>query len=203
MGGKKDYLFTLNGIDVYNILEKYNIKYNNNSTSIEYVANDKPYINFLDNHKVNIHSWICMQCNNNKMPLYTNIKCWWCRNNFNTSPIGIPISHYIKKDNNDNDIHVFEVEGNFCSFSCCKAYLLQELPNVYYKNSISLLSYLYKLYFNKTIDIEPSPSWKLLKEYGGVINITEYRDKISKFSLIENNHKNPILYVNSLYIEEK
>ena len=97
--------------------------------------------------------------------------CWYCRLAvpYEWSPVGIPIK-YKGADNS------FDVEGVFCSFNCVVAYL-SEHTSYRYKHSSMLLLLLYRKLFksNKLINkIIPSPSWKLLKDYGGHLTPEEY-----------------------------
>ncbi len=97
--------------------------------------------------------------------------CWYCRTviPYDWSPVGIPIK-YKSVDNS------FDVEGVFCSFNCVVAYL-SEHTCYRYKHSSTLLLMLYHKIFksNKIMNkIIPSPSWKLLKDYGGHMTSEEY-----------------------------
>jgi hypothetical protein len=99
--------------------------------------------------------------------------CWYCRHNIPSDwhPLGIPIK-FCKEQN------AFDCDGIFCSFNCIVAYL-QEHNQYRYKDSTVLLLMMYRHIFQKHRDITkitPSPSWKLLKEYGGHLTIEEYRN---------------------------
>ena len=98
--------------------------------------------------------------------------CWYCRHHIPAEwhPVGIPVRF-------ERDQDLFEVEGIFCSFNCIVAYL-SEHSEYRYKDSTVLLSMMYRRIFNivkHITDINPSPSWKLLKEYGGHLSIDDYR----------------------------
>jgi hypothetical protein len=104
-----------------------------------------------------------------------HVRCWYCRTIIpqDWCPLGIPIK-YIEKTKQ------FVTEGIVCSFNCMCGYV-QENHNFRYKDSGHLIYMLYRRIFNchvPTIDILPSPSWKLLKEYGGNMDIDEYRKAI-------------------------
>jgi hypothetical protein len=77
----------------------------------------------------------------------------------------------------------FETDGIFCSFNCCKAFIKDNKHNILYENSENLLIKLYKD-INKPIDdnilINPAPSWRLLREYGGHLNILQFRENFNK-----------------------
>jgi hypothetical protein len=101
--------------------------------------------------------------------------CWHCRHTIPTEwhPVGIPIRYRV-------DDHAFECEGSFCSFNCVMAYL-SEANDYRYKDSTVLVAMMWRMIFGhirKITDIIPSPSWKLLREYGGPLSIDEYRKNL-------------------------
>lgn len=99
--------------------------------------------------------------------------CYWCKNPFETRPIGCPIkyipnqavkryySHISKdtytikenitdegdiSDNGDVDLKrgdYYETDGVFCSFNCCSAYIQDNKHNSTYNNSMHLLRKIY------------------------------------------------------------
>jgi hypothetical protein len=97
-----------------------------------------------------------------------NICCWWCCNNFDSLPIGLPFKFY----NN-----IFYVYGFFCSFNCCLAYNYS--LNDYNIWERTTLLYNYK---NKIIPIKDNkiikaaPPKEILQQFGGLIKITEFRN---------------------------
>jgi hypothetical protein len=105
---------------------------------------------------------------------YKKSNCWFCRNQipYEWHPIGIPIK-YKHPD-------TFEVEGIFCSFNCIVAYINEHFDYRYKDSSVLLLMFYRKLMktCSKLTQILPSPSWKLLKEYGGHLSIDEYRKSL-------------------------
>lgn len=105
----------------------------------------------------------------------------------------------------DNDY--FEGEGVFCSFNCMFAYLFENYC-IKYKNSGMLLNKLYKSIFGHypKQKIIPSPSWKLLQEYGGDWSIEEYRKnfQVVDYSCCWQYNKNlPYGPVSELFLENK
>ncbi len=107
--------------------------------------------------------------NNNKLQIAekTDIACWWCTHNFDTFPLFLP-EHY----KNDK----YFVFGNFCSFSCMLAYN-DNLDD--YRKSVrnSLIKQLYRDIFDENdMNIKPAGPRELLKKFGGILDITEYRD---------------------------
>lgn len=148
--------------------------------------------------------------------------CFWCRNPFETTPIGCPVKYipnvvikkyysHITKDyytiredvtvdkfeelmaethkNTDESIQFqfikndyYEVDGVFCSFNCCLAYILDNRHNPLYMYSSQLLHDIYTRYYetNTSYTIQPAPHWRLLKTYGGKMTIEEFRDAFLK-----------------------
>jgi hypothetical protein len=107
--------------------------------------------------------------NNNKLQIAekSDIACWWCTHNFDSLPLFLP-EHY-----KDDKYFVF---GNFCSFSCMLAYN-DNLDD--YRKSVrsSLIKQLYRDIFGENnMYIKPAGPRELLKKFGGILDITEYRD---------------------------
>lgn len=100
-------------------------------------------------------------------PKETNIKCWWCTHNFNGIPFPLPIYYSPNKKK-------FKVVGCFCSPNCALAY--NKGKDKY------LIVYFTKMIINELEDkryiedIKSAPHWKTLKEYGGILNIEEFRN---------------------------
>lgn len=103
--------------------------------------------------------------NKERWPKRTDIKCWWCTYNFDNVPCCIP-----HKYENGN----FRVYGNFCSFNCAMAYILQFIEDKKWEK-ISLLNLLHKEIYNTWGDITPAPKKEVLNTYGGKIDIDEFR----------------------------
>uniref|UniRef100_A0A6C0J8Z8 MYM-type domain-containing protein n=1 Tax=viral metagenome TaxID=1070528 RepID=A0A6C0J8Z8_9ZZZZ len=94
-----------------------------------------------------------------------NINCWWCRHSYTTPTVCLP-EYYFKEQ--------FYTFGNFCSYNCALSYNINLNDDNIFKRS-SLLYYFYKKTYNITLKIVQSPSWKVLKKYGGVLSISEFR----------------------------
>ena len=129
----------------------------------------KAYTCFKDEH---------LNC---EIPKFTSIKCWWCRSSIPTSihPLGMPIK-YNKEDN------FFDTEGMFCSFNCMCSYLHENTNMSQYKDSGSLIYFMYKCIFNEypyKMNIRKAPSWKLLKDYGGNLTIEEFRSMFNTVNI--------------------
>jgi hypothetical protein len=93
----------------------------------------------------------------------------------------------------DKDFYI--VDGIFCSFPCVMAFIKDnKYKNPLYSNSETLLHSMYRQTFNinQLSSILCAPSWRLLEEYGGNMNIQEFRknfqntDYISMNQIIKN-----------------
>lgn len=109
-------------------------------------------------------------------------------------------NYVIKENITDNRAHIieksdmkleiikngyFETDGVFCSFNCCKSYIKENIHNTLYQNSELLLLKLYNKLFNtQIIEIKSAPHWRLLKKYGGTLNIESFRNDFNKIEYI-------------------
>lgn len=158
---------------------------------------------FLDSKKNQMKLWpnfIDISTNGHLPPSTTKL-CWWDRHSFQNRPIGCPLRYYKKEDK-----EIYETEGIFCSFSCCKSYIIDRNSNVKYKDSLSILSSLFMILSqDKSHYILPSaPSWKLLKEYGGHLSIQEYRASVGNLEYEDTiNIKRCMILSSSQYTQEK
>ena len=226
------YCFTLKKIDPIKINKKYSIstlsnldKTNipSNSTKIMdlpiSIHETKQY-SYLDETKKSHNCIFTMRdmLFKSKLPLETNIHCFWCKHSFNNPPIGCPIQYVsskltknyyseITKDtytirgnitpyneknikSADTDItlnnkHYYVTDGIFCSFNCCLAFIKDNWYNKLYSNSEILLNQIYNKLFDNKNKIIKAPSWRILKIFGGDINIEEFRTQFNKIQYIE------------------
>lgn len=105
----------------------------------------------------------------------TDICCWHCAHSFEEPPVYIPE----KITPIDNDKHVFSVYGNFCSFPCAKAYLMEHhcfdtSKQLMLLNKIAIDSY------NVIPPFMQAPPRICLKMFGGTMSITEFRQSHQK-----------------------
>jgi len=96
---------------------------------------------------------------------FTTLKCYYCHHTFENLPYYIPLNYSIELDR-------YKVFGNFCSPNCAKSYCLS---NKIFENKLYLLSQFYKSLFGPEFKISPSPSFFKLKDYGGNMDIEEFR----------------------------
>lgn len=93
----------------------------------------------------------------------------------------IDTTHMIQNEYKIQDRNYYLMDGLFCSFNCCFAFIKANQQNPLYMNSEYLLKKIfYNVFGENTAPLIPSPSWRLLKEYGGHMTIEEYRKNFYK-----------------------
>ena len=103
---------------------------------------------------------------NNEWPQTTNICCYWCCNQFQNAPFGIPLKYINNR---------FEVYGCFCSLECATAYNFDsrdsqdEIWERY--NLINLLAKKIGL-----SNVKAAPSRLALTMFGGYLSIDAFRN---------------------------
>jgi len=90
---------------------------------------------------------------------------------------------------NDDHGEYYLIDGIFCSFNCCVAFIEENKSiSSLYQDSEDLLYSLYnKLVQKQTNYIIPAPHWRLLKKYGGHMTINEFRNTLGKAQFIDHN----------------
>lgn len=132
------------------------------------------------------HPVIMLDMYGKRMPMSTNKRCWWDRNTFKNPPLGCPMKYVsaghltidqkaVLQDNLGFVDDYFETEGIFCSLSCIQEYLYDQ-TTFQYRDSFSLLG-LMTAKLGLPLEIPRTNSWKALQEYGGTLNINEFRSK--------------------------
>jgi hypothetical protein len=101
----------------------------------------------------------------------TDICCWWCTHEFDNLPCFIPDRYY------DDKYYVF---GCFCSYSCATAYNIN-MNDYKVWDRYSLIKVLYNYIYDTTDDIIMAPPKEVLKRYGGLLSIDEYRENSSNY----------------------
>jgi len=125
--------------------------------------------------------------------------CYWCKCPFHTCPIGCPINfkpakitktytsitnnnqYAISEDDMSQIKYIFETDGVFCSFNCCLSFINDNKSDSMYKSSHKLLLYMYNMIFpeHKIDNIKCAPGWRLLEQFGGFLNITQFRENFN------------------------
>lgn len=86
------------------------------------------------------------------------------------------------KKHNNVEIPRFYTDGIFCSFPCCKAFIKYDLPENEKQMSNLLLKQMYIEKYHTVDKINIAPHWRLLKSFGGVFSIDEFRTMVSSKS---------------------
>jgi hypothetical protein len=116
---------------------------------------------------------------NNTWIKHTNLRCWFCDFTFIARPVFIPIYLHTTAD------HEIEMgtKGNFCSFNCACAYLIQHNMNDFY----TYLIHLYREMTGKKIyQIIPSPPKTNMIKYGGWLSDIEYINITTSLERVQN-----------------
>lgn len=103
--------------------------------------------------------------NKNNWPRKTHVRCWWCTHTFTTTPCSIPFKY---------EDETFKVYGCFCSFNCALAYIINNIEDRKWEKT-ELLHLLYKEIHGKYERIKPAFKKEVLIDYGGKLNISEFR----------------------------
>jgi hypothetical protein len=96
-------------------------------------------------------------------PESSELLCWWCCHSFDGSPKCVPTNY-------NNSIDQFKVTGNFCSWNCSKAFVINERPK-----QISNLTRLIQHIHGFVPFINPAPPRYILKSFGGTMDIVDFR----------------------------
>lgn len=242
---KKRYVFTLNGVKINKVDQKYGIVpfgsvteddvIPPNATKIDdldIVKRTPEIISFLDESKMLRKCTVSMidfqsekQCGEIVKKNKCKYKCFWDRNNIpeNIQPIGCPIKYVPSKitksyhseiskekytivenvtDKKAKNLKIkkdpriaieqksyYQTDGIFCSFNCCMAYIQapENKHNSLYRHSASLLLKMYNDLNpdEKMVEIASAPHWRTLEEFGGYLNIEQFRESFNKVNYVD------------------
>lgn len=118
-----------------------------------------------------------IECSNNSS------RCWWDGHLFNTPAVEMPESYL-------NGI--FNCAGKFCSWECMMAYNI-DINDENVAKRTSLIYMMYQKTYGIFKIIKPASSWKILKEFGGSIDIDEFRANLTTNEMEYNYIKPPII----------
>ena len=118
--------------------------------------------------------------------------CWWCCHPFNTEPLRFPHKY-------DDRTNKFCTSGNFCSWSCMKAYNMERPNNG--KTTMNIMIMRRKMY-NSFGNIHIAPSRFRLQVFGGPMTIEEFRanqtvDTCEKTPIKEEPYKSMVIKMNT------
>ena len=189
----KKLTFILFNINPNEIDKKYNINIKSNIDSTNTIINktnladltssNHKHVIYFDEAKKKKKSSVTMlhHITNSIISKKTNLRCFWCKHNFKTQPIGCPIKI--------NEKQQYICDGIFCSFNCCMSFIIDNQHNPFYEYSLHLLYNIYKSISNNNNKIEPAPSWRLIDVFGGHLTISQFRDSFYKVEYIDSDTK--------------
>lgn len=127
-------------------------------------------------------------------PTKTGLWCWWCCHPFDSYPVAIPMRQ-------DQRTKQYQVFGNFCSWSCAKAYNFMGGLGGNAGNRASLMLSIRLKVFGEKDPVNMAPSRTALKVFGGYLTIEEFRKCSNRAKVIE--QKPPFVYFpTEFYIHE-
>lgn len=94
--------------------------------------------------------------------------CWWCCHEFDTLPLKLPHKH-------DELRNIFYTSGNFCSWSCMKAFAIDKYGDNHGSIICGNIVVMRKKLFNKIGPIKKAPDRFKLNVFGGDMTIEEFR----------------------------
>lgn len=168
----------------------------------------------------NVHNCTVSTCERHRHLPY-KFACFWCHIIYEKIPIHCPIRHHPKQvmkvfkgkttssgiaastytikgnvDDSQCDFQIcgesyYEVDGSFCSFSCCLAFIRNNNYNPLYSHSEMLL-------FNmvECKNIVEAPHWRLRDVYGGQYNEDEFKSLIGQETF---QYQHNIVFMNHLF----
>jgi hypothetical protein len=120
-----------------------------------------------------------------QLPMHSDAACFWCCHTFTHRPVVLPIR--------DTGEHLL-VTGNFCSPECATAYLFDIRQDSHTRwEQFALLHRVYGDACQGTI--YPAPVRSLLKLFGGVLSIQEYRALIQSHKVRVDIHLPPMVSI--------
>jgi len=162
--------------DFFGDIEKNTTKHSKNIYKKKYETSSRDDINVINNIKI-LH---CYKGKEKELPIKTNIWCWWCCHPFDTPPRFIPTKY-------DELRRRYRVTGNFCSWSCAKAFMMNDSSYITNKSTIMLTSLIREIH-GSYYNIHSAPPRTTLKAFGGTMSIEEFRSIDTNEYFEINNH---------------
>lgn len=136
------------------------------------VSKDLPDLNiFAKNQNRKMHASMkptFNETNPRVWPQSTDIACWWCCHSFESKPVTLPMSFIDGK---------YNMLGCFCSFNCSSAYNFSLKDNMVYERETLIKKIVWEMSESMapSLGMIPSPPKEVLKRFGGILTIDEYR----------------------------
>ena len=121
-------------------------------------------------------------------PERTDVSCWWCCHAFDTEPVPLPVS--VSKGR-------FSVMGCFCSYNCSLSYSYS-MRDQWGSRRERLLRRYYeqrKRCAPATADFTPAPPREVLKKFGGMVSIDQYRKGMQMNDIMYRVNTPPVLVI--------
>lgn len=131
---------------------------------------------FLSKAKKKKDGFVVLNQYKEAWPESTDVWCWWCCHPFSGIPRFLP-THY------DPLRKRFRVKGNFCSWSCAKAYMIKEDKA---RDNGRLFLELMNCIRHKDV-VRPAPPRQTLKVFGGPLAIEDFRRTDKSFEILNLN----------------
>lgn len=119
----------------------------------------------INNSDKEMHILKCYRGKVSFYPTKSEIACWWCCHTFESTPRFFPTKYDPLRDR-------YKVSGNFCSWQCVKAFMLNNNKS----NMSSILTSMIKKIHGRSYIIKPAPPRQSLKIFGGELSIEEFRN---------------------------
>jgi hypothetical protein len=134
-------------------------------------------------------------------PLDCHYGCDWCRRQFETPPLGIPLNYRLGEDG----AYRYQCDGYHCSFECALAFIRRDntaLPrrrDVLYRDSEPLLKNMFhKLYPDRKL--YEAVDWRLMRDNGGDLSQQEEESaRITPYTRTANVKLTPMAVVYQQY----
>jgi len=112
-----------------------------------------------------------------ELPTTSNVWCWWCCHNFETTPCFLPTFY-------DEIKQRFIVVGNFCSWSCVKAYNIDQKDMCIHKRN-AILRIMLRRCGIKSEQIKTAPPRSALQTMGGHLTIDAFRKSAGVYEMMK------------------
>ena len=157
--------------DIKNLLKENN-NFNKNNSAILKSSKQKSInpITINNNRQFKILKFFEDEYSRGTEIVKSDFRCYNCHHNFPNKPFYLPVDYC-------QELNRYKVMGNFCSPNCVKSYALS---HKIYSNKAYLVGQMYRKLLGHQI-IKKAPPIQCLKEYGGYMDINEYRDTFNKY----------------------
>lgn len=157
--------------DIKNLLKENSNSTNKNKSAILKSSKQKSIIsNTYYNRQYKILKFFEDEYSRGTEIVKSDFRCYNCHHNFSNKPFYLPVDYC-------QELNRYKVMGNFCSPNCVKSYALS---HKIYSNKAYLVGQMYRKLLGHQI-IKKAPPIQCLKEYGGYMDINEYRNTFNKY----------------------